>query len=922
VLGNRRIEEGFTLTNEDQQRILGASGRCGGTIAFAFVVVLVASACASRSRTPGADANPYEIPNDLLQTMRRSDLRFEPNNGQAEPDIKFISRAAGYAVFLKSTEAILRFPTANEDSEQPTQDANTVPPARHVLRMRLVGTKHQATPAGVRRLPGTVSYFIGDDPALWRTGIPTFGEVEYGEVYPGVELTFYGQKGRLKFDFVVAPGVDPNDIALHFEGADEIFVDGGSGDLMVSCAGKVARFGKPFVYQDTNGEPRTISGGYVLSGNEVRFQLGHYDTTKALVIDPVLIFSTLLGGSGIDSGSGIAVDADGNVYVTGDEQSLGFPLSPIPPATGSSRDAFLIKVDPSAASMSYSVYLGGAGIDDGQDIALDASGNVYLVGRTQSSNFPTVGNALPKSPSIDTFVAKIDPSASSLLYSTFLGGAQADEGEAIAIDSFRNIYVTGRTFSPDFPIKGNPFQASYRGAGDVFVSKFSGDPAPQLTYSTYLGGSATEFGLDIKTDQSDVPTVVGFSKSSDFPTAGEPFQPAHRGDADGFLARVNPDRDQPFQLEYSTFLGGSGMEYAWGIAFDVAGNAYVTGTTESLDLPTVTPLQADLEGPSDAFLAKVAPGKPPAEQLLYSTYWGGDKHDSGNGIAVDADGRPWIVGVTSSTNFRTVQPVQPDHGGSFDAFVTSIDTAGPPCAVRYSTYLGGSSSDRGNAIAVDAYGYVHITGDAGFPFGSGYPTVNPLQPYAGGTDAFISSLATSPLCDCQPRMACRRPTQGGAGLFHLMVSPRRILTWKWANGAQTSLGDFGNPTVDTNYALCVYDESAQGSARELVLSATGPAAGICSGQPCWKQTTAGFQYEDQKRTPHGLYDIGLTPGGSGQANIRVRGAGLNLQPVALPLKQSNKIIVQLVNSLGTCWEDSFGAPASINSAAEFRDVSD
>ena len=680
------------------------------------------------SSTPALDTPDPATRARINAAYGQLPLSFEANQGQTDAHVNFLSRGAGYALFLTPDEAALRL---QQPVASGTAAAQAAPEA--VLRMQLVGANATPRVVGRDQLPGTSNYFIGNDPSRWHTDIPNYAQVEEQGVYPGVDLVYYGNQRQLEYDFTVAPGADPGVIRLAISGAESMTLDA-QGNLVLHTAGGDVVEQAPVLYQEADGGRQAVSGHFVLEGDgQVGFAVGAYNPSKPLIIDPVLSYSTYLGGSGNDAvvGSGIAVDSAGNAYVTGDTVSTNFPTAnPLQPATGGGDDAFVAKLNASGTALVYSTYLGGSGDDAGSDIAVDSAGNAYVTGYTRSTNFPT---ANPLQPTFggdrDAFVAKLNASGTALVYSTYLGGIASDVGSGIAVDSAGNAYVTGDTVSTNFPT-ANPLQpASGGGLTDAFVAKLNAT-GTALVYSTYLGGSASDAGLDIAVDSAGNAYVTGNTSSTNFPTAN-PLQPASGGGTDAFVAKLNAAGTA---LVYSTYLGGSASDAGLDIAVDSAGNAYVTGDTSSTNFPTANPLQPASGGGTDAFVAKLNAA---GTALVYSTYLGGSGNDVGSGIAVDSAGNAYVTGNTVSTNFPTANPLQPASGGGTDAFVAKLNAAGT--ALVYSTYFGGSASDAGRDIAVDSAGNAYVTGNTS---STNFPTANPLQPVTGGgTDAFVAKIA-------------------------------------------------------------------------------------------------------------------------------------------------------------------------------------
>jgi Beta-propeller repeat/Abnormal spindle-like microcephaly-assoc'd, ASPM-SPD-2-Hydin len=690
----------------------------------------------------------------ILESYGKLPLSFEANLGQTDARVKFLSRSSGYTLFLTGDEAVFSLRGSKVDGEalpaSPKLQPKVVPVANAVLRMKLLKANPAARVIGADELPAKSNYFIGNDPKKWRNNVPEYAKVKYEGIYSGIDLVYYGNQRQLEYDFVVAPGADPHRIQFDVRGTKHISRDE-HGDLVLQTAAGEVHWRNPIVYQEKDGTRQEIAAHYVIKHkNRIGFEVADYDSERPLFIDP-LVYSTYLGGSGEDNGYGIAVDSTGNAYVTGTTESTNFPtMNPLQPKYGGNFDAFVAKLNPSGSALVYSTYLGGGGYDVGFGIAVDSSGNAYVTGVTNSTDFPTMNPLQPAYGGGDTdaFVAQLNATGSALVYSTYLGGSGGDYGFGIAVDSSGNAYVTGETSSTDFPTM-SPLQPAYGGGDtDAFVAQLN--PAGSaLVYSTYLGGSVTDYGQSIAVDSSGDAYVTGLTTSTNFPTMN-PLQASNGGgNGDAFVAQIDPSGSA---LVYSTYLGGSDSDVGLGIAVDSSGNAYVTGFTDSTNFPT-TPgaFQTACNscnpntGTGDAFVTAL---NPTGSTLVYSTFLGGGGNDKraivvgpgtqGYGVAVDSLGNAYVTGYTTSTNFPTVNPLQPAYGGDYDAFVTKLNPTGS--ALIYSTYLGGSGTDYGHAIAVDSSGNAYVTG---YTSSTNFPTMNPLQPtYGGGTnDAFVAKIA-------------------------------------------------------------------------------------------------------------------------------------------------------------------------------------
>lgn len=676
----------------------------------------------------------------LSQLYGHRQLSFEVNQGQRDPQVKFLSRGSAYTLLLTPTEIVLSSSAASQ-----------------AVRMRLLGATATPVLRGEDELPTRSNYFIGSDPRKWRTNVANYAKVRYQNVYPGVDLVFYGAQGRLEYDLVVAPGADPNVVRLAFEGAGKMRLDA-AGDLLLLTAAGELRQHKPLVYQEVEGVRKTIPGRHILKGRrEVGFQLGAFDAGKPLIIDPVLSYSTYLGGKSGDSAAAIAVDSSGAVYVTGSANSSDFPTAgPVQSTNKGQPDLFVAKLSSSGTSLVYSTYLGGTGEDEVHAIAVDASGNAYVTGRTTSTDFPTM-NPLQATNrrgsgfswlAGDVFVTKLNATGSALVYSTFLGGTSGEVAYGIAVDASGSAYITGATQSQDFPTQ-KPFQANYGGGTeDGFVAKLNASGSA-LVYSTYLGGADFDEGYGIATDSSGNAFVVGNTQYSKFPTTPGALQNASRGGiGEIFAAKLNAAGSA---LIYSTLLGGNSNDTAYAMAVDSFGQVCLTGYTGSTDFPTKNPVQPTLRGNLEAFVTKL---NATGSALVYSTYLGGTgvRDDIGQGIAVDSLGNTYVTGYTESPDFPTANAVQTTHGGGAcgtflgatrncaDVFVTKLNPTGT--AFVYSTFLGGRAADQGFGIAADSSGSAYI---AGFADSTNFPTTSGAlrSASAGGEDAFIARISDS-----------------------------------------------------------------------------------------------------------------------------------------------------------------------------------
>ncbi len=665
--------------------------------------------------------------------LARLPIYFEASGSQSSSQVKYLARGNRSALFLTEQEAILSL------------GENRDPASFIEIGMRFAGANPAPAIEGMEELPGRSNYFSGNDPARWRTNIPHYAKVRYAEVYPGIDLIFYGTQGHLEYDFVVAPGADLNRIRLEFAGITRMAVDR-SGNLILEAGERQIIQRAPAIYQEIGGIRKPVAGGYwIRPDRQVGFQAADYDAGKPLILDPVLEYSRFFGGSQDEEIISVAVDGAGNTYLAGESSSPDLPTSPNAlsrPASvsgagshNSGSAAFVAKLNAKGTALVYCTYLVGSKTSVAHSLKIDAQGNAYVVGRTEADDFPTVK---PFQPAFagepdDGFVAKLNPSGSALVFSTYLGGKKYDEPRNVAVDGSGNVYVTGITESDDFPTR-NSIQAKHAGGKqDLFVAKLNA-AGSALVYSTYLGGSGNDVGHAIAADSAGNAYITGITNSPNFPTRN-PIQAMFRTGKgnDSIVVKINPSGSA---LVYSTYLGGSKNDESRGIVVDAAGNAYITGYTESDDFPTAKPLQAKFAGgANDIFVTEL---NSQGSALAFSTFLGGSGGDNGRALALDSTGNIYVTGLTDSKDFPMKNPFQEKYaGGTADAFVEKISAGGS--SLVYSTYLGGSGYERGRGIAADASGNVFVTGQTE---SQDFPTTKSLSPkFAGGkTDAFVVKI--------------------------------------------------------------------------------------------------------------------------------------------------------------------------------------
>jgi hypothetical protein len=698
----------------------------------------------------------------LLQAKEsygRLPMHFEPNLGQSDEQVSFLSRGSGYNLFLTRDESVLVLRRGGDSHFSPQgpphlRHTHSKFEAPSVVRTKFSGANSDLKIEGKEELPGRTNYLNSGDPGKWRTDVPQYARVEYHDLYPGVDLVYYGNrtdKGvRLEHDFVVRPGSDPAKIRLCFEGVDGVELNA-SGDLVLRLpeGGELIQHA-PVIYQESDGEKKAVQGGYVLSGDgsEVGFQIAQYDPGKTLYIDPLISYSTYLGGSGYDFGYGIAVDSTGCAYVTGWTYSVDFQTQkPLQQGNAGGADVFVSKLNAAGTALVYSTYVGGSGDDFGTGIAVDATGAAYVTGYTDSTDFPTTAGVISTSNAgqHDAFVFKMNAAGSALIYSTYLGGTGDDYATGIAVGTNGVAYVAGYTTSTNFPTAA-AYQAANAGVINAFVSKLNAT-GTALAYSTYLGGSSEDFANAIALDGAGLAYVAGYTASTNFPTVN-PCQATNKGGWNTFTTVFAANGST---LVYSTYFGGSGDDFATAIA--VAANtaapnhlcAYVTGSTSSSDLTTLSAtggnaFQMSIAGNYDGFVAKFDPALTGVATLVYSTYLGGEDFDSGSGIVVDSANNAYVVGQTWSLTF----PVQGNAfqwtlNGASDAFIAKLNPTGS--SLSYASYLGGSDVDVATAAALDTLGNLYLTG---YTYSTDFPVVAPMTGrIAGASDVFIAKISSA-----------------------------------------------------------------------------------------------------------------------------------------------------------------------------------
>lgn len=795
-----------------------SGGTTGARLAFTTLVVLTLCALALpggwASATGARSASPVALSPrpDAAPAVGDLPLTFVPNAGQHAEHVRYAGRT-GNAMFAFAADGVTM---GLRRGAQATD-----------VRLGFPGADPDVSIVGRDITAGRVNVLHGSDPRGWQTDLPTYRTVVYQDLWPGIDLAFRDAGGALKYEFVVRPGASAANIALAYDGADAVTL-GDDGALTIDTALGALRDEAPHSYQQVGVRRVKVDSRFVVDGATVRFALGHHDPTLPLVVDPGIAYATLVGGAADDTAATIAVDAAGHAYIAGRARSGNFPTTPgaaQPASAGGYSDAYVTKLSPDGRSLVWSTYLGGALSDAAFGLAIDALGNVYVAGSTESVNFPVTAGAYDTQHNgkSDVFVAKLRSDGSTLVYSTYLGASEDDVAYDVAVGAAGDAYVTGYTWQNEFvafpttpgAFDTRPVRSPSTGIhSEAFVTRL--DPSGSgLMYSTYLGGISGDTARAIEVDATGAAYVTGLT-GGDFPTTAGAFDTSYGGPQDGFVTKVAPSGTA---LVWSTYLGGSSSDSSIGLDVDPEGNVYVTGQTSSADFPT-TPGVWDRSydgSPGDAFVTKLDPS---GASLRWSTYLGGGNGDYGQAIVVDAAGRAHTTGYTRSTTFptpnSTIPAIDPTfNGGLWDAFVTRFSADGS--TLEHATYLGGGGNETGFGIALAPDGQVLVAGDsssADFPTTAGAYQAG----LAGGSDAFVARL------DLEPE-----PVEPAAVVLTPDVADRTAGDEHCVVAVVTDARGAAVPNQDAAFAVTGAN-AAEGTA---VTDAVGEAAF------CWTGTAAG-----------------------------------------------------------------------------------
>jgi hypothetical protein len=695
------------------------------------------------------------------------------------------------------------------------------------LHLSFQGASPNPVLSGHDELSGHANFLIGNDAKDWKRDLPLYSKIKYSGLYPGITVEYAIDGQRIKSEYSVAPGSDPHHIILNYQDAQSAAINQ-EGALEIRADGIEMIEQAPVAYQtDSSGKRIAIESRYrLIDPHSAAFEVGDYDPSLPLVIDPTISYATYFGGSGTSSVTGIAVDSSGNLYVTGWTDSIDFPITGAAQSVNHGGvDAFVAKLNASGSGLVYATYVGGRSDDRAAGIAVDASGEAFVTGSTTSTNFPLVSAAHNVFVGgRDAFVFKLSSVGNAFVFSTYLGGSGVDQGNAIALDSSANAYVAGDTASTDFPVQ-SAVQSFLAGRTDAFITKFT--PAGLILFSTYLGGAADEHAGAIAIGSNGGIYVAGGTFSSNFPVVNG-FQTTSGGSQDAFVTQLAGSGAPIF---FSTYLGGSGgalgtPEEATGIAVDSAGNIYVAGVTNSTNFPTTpSAFQTTFGGSQDGFITKINS----VGALVYSTYLGTYGLEWANGIAVDSTGNAYVAGYTSASSFPQVIPVQASFGGLYDAFVSKLNAAGN--GLTFSTFYGGTGADEANAIALDSNGNIFVAGQTS---SFDLPTHGPLQAHnTGGVTGWVARLGVTAPPPQVPSVNSVSPSSGSGNTVTYTAqyshpagaSALTTVSFLVSTSASTDIACYVTYTASTGKFILYNDFAATGST-------TVPTGGVAQNSQC------------------------------------------------------------------------------------------
>ena len=798
-----------------------------GTIALMMTAALLMISAAIHGQYADGNVEDGILERAISKDIGSFESYFIENAGQLDNDEVFFY-GRDQSVFFTSSGVYFRFiddRSENFDGGMPPprfgEPSDSIPihyqEKGSILKYEFVDA-NEVVPSGKDRCSWNSNFFLGNDPDRWRCDVPNYNGIIYTQVWEGIDIVYALVGGSVKYDLIISPGADPSQASFDIIGCSGLSVDP-SGDLVISTdMGDIVDRGLIAFYQDDEND--IIPVDFKIEENSrVGFDIGAFDVNRAVVIDP-LLYSTFIGGSNYEIANAIAVDTSGNSYISGYTYSSGFPTTPGAYNTtyNSNADVFITKLNASGTGLIYSTFIGGSSTDIENGLAIDPSGNAYVTGRTYSSDYPTTSGSYDTTQNghYDIFVTKLNSNGSALLYSTFIGGSLGDYGRDIAVDTSGNAYVTGFTYSTNFPTTTGAYDTSHNGNADAFVLKLN-SAGTALSYSTYIGGSGYDESYGIALDTSSNAYITGDTSSSNFPTTTGAYDTSHNGVGDAFIAKLNSAGSS---LTYSTYIGGTDNELGFDIAVDDSNNAYVTGWTKSTDFPTtVGAYNTSHNGGFDAFITKL---NATGTGLVYSTYLGASGDDQAYAIDIDPDGNAYVTGWTKSTAFPTTSGAyDSSHNGWNDVFVTKMDSSGS--SLMISTFIGGTRDDYGYGITVDDDD-IYVTG---YTESSGYPTTTGAfdTTHNGGADVFVTKLgfdSTPPVFGIDGTK--RSGTTGDPFMFSISVNDNNGISsvhveyWFGAgdrtNASMEGTGPYthlitvpSNSTDDLNYIFHAVDTS-------------------------------------------------------------------------------------------------------------------
>jgi len=726
-------------------------------ISFVLTCVVVITLC-----VVPADANKAQI----IENYGKIPLSFTANQGQFDSQVKFTTRGSGCAMFFTSTGTTYLLSRETEESithhaaqrsvvypGDPENKINNPEYESYALKVKFLDANPDPAVTGENRLPGNSNYFIGNNSTKWQTDVANYEKVRLSNLYDGIDLVYYGNNSSVKYDFVVLPGEDYSRILLTYdlgENSSRALSVNEKGEMVVSTPLGDVIERKPYCYQRIDGEKVEVDIGYDIVDSELNrfgFRIGEYNPDYTLIIDPELVYSTLIGGSGTKNTRGIAVDSDGNAFIIGYTSSSDYPVTAgtsDETHNGGGYDAFISKINSTGTSLVYSTFIGGTGSDSALDFKIDDNGNAYLTGYVASSDFPVTSGAYDETfneGGQDSYLLKLNSLGNGIIYSTYIGGTGSDTGYGVDLDPSGNVYVTGETNSTDFPTTSGAYNESSNGDTDCYVLKINTD-GTTLLYATLIGGGSWEGSPSIDVDSSGNAYIAGTTNSTNFPVTTGAYDETNNGGYEVFATKLNATGSS---LIYSTYFGGSGNDNGYKILLDASGNAYVSGSTISSNFPTTQgAFDETYNGPAhDGFVLKLNSS---GSDLMYSTFLGGGvigghQEEIAWGLALASDGGLYVSGYSGQSDFPTTQDAYNNTlGGGMDAFLCKLDSSGRQLV--YSTYFGGSTgwdNSAVNGIALDVFDNIYMAGNAG---STDFPTTPGAydETHNGVVDAFVAKF--------------------------------------------------------------------------------------------------------------------------------------------------------------------------------------